>query len=199
MYIIVSLFGAVIYLLLMFALFTYVRRAELDFKLRYNAEVDYLHGDIITAGTSGDGKSEKSASNPKEAKVDSLQTFVNRALRLLPSETFAIYPALKTASSAFSVDLQHTIASIITLFSVYFLRSHVVPKDKRQQLIPLLASLLICILWIYSVSGYLFYPATKMGISQQQAEAIAVILLFTVGLTVPAKYMGERNIVRSDQ
>lgn len=186
-----TIFGAAVFVFVFWGIGRLANSRRVSLRLQSRWEVDHFAAEPVPAGGSAPDRAGE-VPNRKPKQTDVFETFTARALQVLPYEVFALYPALKTTLSAFPPDFKHSFAAIITLISVYVLRTRILEEELRPQTVPLICSLVICFFWIYSVSGYVYKPGTALGMNQAQTEAAATVLLFLVGLLVPARYLGER-------
>lgn len=157
--------------------------------LRFYHYVEHTASPAGQKGAMGGNEQQESSKTDKKDEVNGFSTYVDRAVRLLPGEVLVFYPMSQSIlASVPNEDIKHSSSALACLFITGWIRTKAIPEGSRPQPQVLGVSMLICLLWIYSMGGYLIWQIPE-GYTAYPTWILAI-----VGLLFPAGFKGEKRI-----
>ena len=155
-------------------------------------------GGPIFAGQGGAARTGGSdlVENADEKELSKVETYLDRALRLLPGEAFFLFAVgMNLPAGPIGENFKITIVAILCLVATFILRVYALPEHSRPQKRVAFVTLLVCVLWIYSMGGYFISP-----VNQAYNQYCSFVLIF-IGMIYPLYEKGDVVYIKdtSDQ
>ena len=133
--------------------------------------------EITISPASEGGKSDEEES-AADFKSSDLNKHINNILKILPAEVIATYPTFQLAFGRIE-NYGPSIAGAMTLLATVVLRIMLDRETKNgAQASAVVMSAIVCVLWVYSSGGFIFY---KLPVGWESAPSgfLAFFSLFT--------------------